>query len=49
MLCPNCKYEIPDTSAQAQVQQIELLESQVRQLSQKLAFAGMHIPFDERV
>jgi hypothetical protein len=38
MICPNCKHEIRNSSDQAQ--QIELLEAQVRQLSQKLAFAG---------
>ena len=38
MICPNCQHEIPDSRGQAQ--QMELLESQVRQLSQKLAFAG---------
>jgi hypothetical protein len=38
MICPNCKVEIQGASEQSQT--IEILESQVRQLSQKLAFAG---------
>lgn len=38
MLCPKCKHEIPLLKEQAQT--IEILESQVRQLSQKLAYSG---------
>jgi hypothetical protein len=35
MLCPNCKTSVPDRS-----NEVDLLEAQVRQLSQRLAHAG---------
>ena len=42
MLCPTCKTSLPGIEDQSQT--IEILESQVRQLSQKLAFAGTSHP-----
>jgi len=45
MLCPNCKTEI--SGPQDQSQTIEILESQIRQLTQKLAVAGTFLLFRE--